>query len=212
MDLKDISITELADLTASKSPAPGGGAIAAMTGAYGAALTAMVARLTIGKKGFDDVQSHMEGLARSADDLRATLLDAIQKDSSSFDAFMDALRMPKETEEEKVQRKLAMQEALKHAAEVPYQTALDASKIMPLAELAVQEGNPQAVTDALVAAMMARTAVRSALLNVKINLESITDEAYVAEMRDKCQNLEGDVVKYESHILSLVPELAYCRS
>ena len=212
MDLKDKSVSELAVMTASKSPAPGGGAIAAMTGAYGAALAAMVARLTIGKKGFEDVQSDMEDLASAADGLRYSLLDAIQKDSSSFDAFMDALRMPKETEDEKSARKKAMQEALKQAAEVPYQTALEAARIMPLAELAVRKGNPQAVTDALVAAMMSRTAVRGALLNVKINLESITDEAYVAEMRDKCQELEGNVVKYESHILSLVPELAYCRS
>lgn len=212
MDLKDKSVAELAELTASKSPAPGGGAIAAMTGAYGAALAAMVARLTIGKKGYEDVKSEMEELASSADKLRTELLDAIQKDSSSFDAFMDALGMPKNTDEEKAARKLAMQSALKEAAEVPYQTALDAAQIMPLAELAVQKGNPQAVTDALVAAMMSRTAVRSALLNVKINLESITDEAYVSEMRNKCRELEGDVVKYESHILSLVPELSYCRS
>ena len=212
MDLKEKSVAELAQMTASKTPAPGGGAIAAMTGAYGAALAAMVARLTIGKKGYEDVKSEMETLAETADGLRARLLDAIQKDAASFDAFMEALGMPKATDEEKAARKQAMQQALKEAAEVPFKTALDAAEIMPLAEQAVLKGNPQAVTDALVAAMMSRTAVRSALLNVKINLESINDEAYVAEMREKCRKLEGSVVEDEAHILSLVPALSYCRS
>lgn len=212
MELKDMTVAELAALTASNSPAPGGGAIAAMTGAYGAALAAMVANLTLGKKGYEDVQDEMAALAGEADKLRTELLEAIQKDSSSFDAFMSALSMPKNTDEEKAARTAAMQQALKEAAEVPYQTALAAARIMPLAEAAVQRGNAKAVTDGLVSAMMARTAVRGALLNVKINLESIKDEAYVAQMQEKCQILEGEVVKNESYILSLVPSLAYCKS
>ena len=94
---------------------------------------------------------------------------------------------------------------------MPYQTAVTAARVMPLAEIVVQKGNAKAVTDGLVSAMMARTAVRSALLNVRINLESINDAAYVADMQKKCQDLEGSVVKAESYILSLVPELAYCK-
>ena len=212
MELKDMSVAELAALTASNSPAPGGGAIAAMTGAYGAALAAMVASLTLGKKDYADVQDEMKAVIEKAEQLSVELLDAIQKDSSSFDAFMAALGLPKNTDEEKAVRKAAMQQALKEAAEVPYQTAVSAFAVMPLAEQVVRYGNAKAVTDGLVSAMMARTAVRSALLNVKINLESINDDAYVAQMEEKCQKLEGEAVKQESYILSLVPALAYCKS
>lgn len=212
MELKDMSVAELSALTASNSPAPGGGAIAAMTGAYGAALAAMVASLTLGKKGYEGVQAEMKELLQAAQELRLQLLEAIQKDSASFDAFMAALALPKETEEEKTARSQAMQQAMKEATEVPYQTALTASRIMPLAEQAVSHGNANAVTDGLVAAMLARTAVRGALLNVKINLDSIKDESYTTQMREKCRELEGQVVKAEAHILSLIPSLSYCQA
>lgn len=211
MELKEMSVAEMAAITASNSPAPGGGSIAAMTGAFGAALSAMVASLTIGKKAYADVKDEMQEVIDKAEELRLELLDAIQKDSESFDAFIAALGMPKDTDEEKAARTAAMQKSLKEAAEVPYQTAVTAARVMPLAEIVVQKGNAKAVTDGLVSAMMARTAVRSALLNVRINLESINDAAYVADMQKKCQDLEGSVVKAESYILSLVPELAYCK-
>lgn len=211
MELKEMSVAEMAAMTASNSPAPGGGSIAAMTGAFGAALSAMVASLTIGKKAYADVKDEMQEVIDKAEELRLELLDAIQKDSESFDAFIAALGMPKDTDEEKAARTAAMQKSLKEAAEVPYQTAVTAARVMPLAEIVVQKGNAKAVTDGLVSAMMARTAVRSALLNVRINLESINDAAYVADMQKKCQDLEGSVVKAESYILSLVPELAYCK-
>lgn len=211
MELKEMSVAEMAAMTASNSPAPGGGSIAAMTGAFGAALSAMVASLTIGKKAYADVKDEMQEVIDKAEELRLELLDAIQKDSESFDAFIAALGMPKDTDEEKAARTAAMQKSLKEAAEVPYQTAVTAARVMPLAEIVVQKGNAKAVTDGLVSAMMARTAVRSALLNVRINLESINDAEYVADMQKKCQDLEGSVVKAEAYILSLVPELAYCK-
>lgn len=211
MELKEMSVAEMAAMTASNSPAPGGGSIAAMTGAFGAALSAMVASLTIGKKAYADVKDEMQEVIDKAEELRLELLDAIQKDSESFDAFIAALGMPKDTDEEKAARTAAMQKSLKEAAEVPYQTAVTAARVMPLAETVVQKGNAKAVTDGLVSAMMARTAVRSALLNVRINLESINDTEYVADMQKKCRDLEGSVVKAESYILSLVPELAYCK-
>ena len=212
MELKEMSVAEMAAMTASKSPAPGGGSIAAMTGAFGAALSAMVANLTIGKKAYDDVREEMQSLIETAEEIRLELLDAIQKDSESFNDFIVALGMPKETDEEKAARTAAMQRSLKEAAEIPYKTAVTAARVMPLAEKVVQKGNAKAVTDGLVSAMMARTAVRSALVNVRINLESINDTEYVAQMKDKCRDLEGRVVKAEAYILSLVPELSYCKS
>ena len=212
MELKEMSVAEMAAMTASKSPAPGGGSIAAMIGAFGAALSAMVANLTIGKKAYEDVREEMQSLIETAEEIRLELLDAIQKDSESFNDFIAALGMPKETDEEKAARTAAMQRSLKEAAEIPYQTAVTAARVMPLAEKVVQKGNAKAVTDGLVSAMMARTAVRSALVNVRINLESINDTEYVAQMKDKCRDLEGRVVKAEAYILSLVPELSYCKS
>ena len=212
MELKEMSVAEMAAMTASKSPAPGGGSIAAMTGAFGAALSAMVANLTIGKKAYEDVREEMQSLIETAEEIRLELLDAIQKDSESFNDFIAALGMPKETDEEKAARTAAMQRSLKEAAEIPFQTAVTAARVMPLAEKVVQKGNAKAVTDGLVSAMMARTAVRSALVNVRINLESINDTEYVAQMKDKCRDLEGRVVKAEAYILSLVPELSYCKS
>lgn len=210
MNMKDMSVAQLAALTASDAPAPGGGSIAALSGAYAAALAAMVASLTLGKKGYEEVQGEMKQVAAQAETLREELLEAIQKDSASFDAYMAALGLPKETEEQKTLRRAAMQEALKEAAQVPYHTAELAAAVLPLAETVVRLGNSNAVTDGLVSAMMARTAVRGALLNVKINLDSIKDEDFTAQLRDKCNVLEGQVIAAETHVLSLQPQLAYC--
>ncbi len=134
-------------------------------------------------------------------------MDAIGKDAEAFDACMAAAAMPKATETEKAARGAALQAALKVASAVPFETALLASEILPLAEAAVRRGNQNAVTDGLVAAMLSRAAVRGALLNVRINLESIEDPAYVGEMRVKCSALEAKVTREEAAVLALVPGL-----
>ena len=115
--------------------------------------------------------------------------------------------MPKDTEDEKAARRAAMQESLKSASLVPLNTAKTAAEIFPLAEAAVKSGNKNAVTDGLVAAMMARTAVLGALMNVKINLGSIKDEAFVSELRETCAALQADAFAAEQRILDLAPEL-----
>lgn len=203
--MKEMKLVDFAAQTASAEPVPGGGSIAAVSGALSAALTEMVANLTIGKKKYEEFEAEMKDIAVKAAELRERLLDDIQRDSNSFNDVMQAMKMPKDTDEEKASRTAAMQSGLKIAAEVPFEIACDAFEIMPLAEKVVENGNANAVTDGLVSAMLSRTAVLSALLNTKINLASIKDEAYVAEMNKKVKDLEEKVVEYEKKILNKSP-------
>ena len=203
--MKDMKLVDFAALTASAEPAPGGGSIAAVSGALSAALTEMVANLTIGKKKYEEYETEMKEIASKGSELRNRLLDDIQRDSNSFNDVIAAMKLPKETDEEKATRTEAMQAGLKIAATIPYEIACDAFEIMPLAEKVVEHGNTNAVTDGLVSAMLSRTAVLSALLNTKINLASIKDEAYVAEMSKKVKDLEEKVVEYEKKILNKSP-------
>ncbi len=207
MDMQELKVRELMELTASDAPAPGGGAMAALSGAFGAALAAMVGSLTVGKKGYEEVQAEMADMTAGAKELSERLLAAMDEDANSFNGYMTALKMPKDTDEEKALRRAAMQEALKSASLVPLNTAKMAAEIFPLAEAAVKSGNKNAVTDGLVAAMMARTAVLGALLNVKINLGSIKDEAFIDELREACAILQAEAISAEQRVLDLVPEL-----
>ncbi|MBS6913707.1 MAG: cyclodeaminase/cyclohydrolase family protein [Clostridium sp.] len=209
-ELKDLTIEEFAKVTASDAPAPGGGSVAAAAGSLAAALAEMVANLTIGKEKYAEAENEMRELAGKGQAVREKLIADIQRDSSSFNLYMAALRMPKDTEEEKTARREAMQRGLKEAAMVPLSVAETAAEIFPLAEAAVARGNANAVTDGLVSAMMARTAVLSALLNVKINLNSIKDEAFRADMEKQVKRLEKTASEYEAKILKsseLSPEI-----
>ena len=200
-DLKNLSVEEFAAVTASDAPAPGGGSVSALAGALGAALAEMVANLTVGKAKYAEVEDEMKELSAKGAEIRSELIAGIQKDTESFTLYMNALGMPKETDEEKAARREAMQNGLKEAAKVPLEVAETAAKILPIAEAVVKRGNTNAVTDGLVASMMARTAVIGALFNVKINLGSIKDEAFVADMAAKVKALEELAITSEQAIL-----------
>lgn len=200
--MKNMTIEAFAQLTASNEPVPGGGSISALAGALAAALAEMVAGLTIGKKKYAEVEDEMKAVVAPMRKLQEQLLLDIQRDSESFDLYMQALTLPKETEEEKAARTAAMQEGLKAAVKVPLSVANAAYEILPVAELMVNKGNQTAVTDALVATMLARTAALGALFNVKINLQSIKDEAFVAETSKKVEALERKTVDFEKKILA----------
>lgn len=207
MNLQDMTLTGFCAETISSSPAPGGGSIAALCGALAASLAGMVASLTIGKKGYEEKEGEMLALKEKALSLQQSLLLAIEEDASSFNGYMAALKLPKDTEEQKAIRRDAMQQGLKEAAQVPMRTAELAAEIFPLAAFVVQNGNKNALSDGLVSAMSARTAILSALLNVKINLASIKDEAFVQSMTEKCQELKKLALEQEAFILALAPEL-----
>ena len=162
--------------------------MSAMVGALGAALMEMVANLTIGKEKYAGVQEEMQALAAEGAALHEELLSGIKKDSESFNGYMRALKLPKETEEEEKNPHCRPAAGLKEATEAPLAIAESAAKIFPMAEAVVKRGNKGAVSDGLIAAMLARTAVVGALFNVKINLASIKDESYVSELEKRVEN------------------------
>jgi formiminotetrahydrofolate cyclodeaminase len=203
--MKNKTLEEFSKETASSEPVPGGGSIAAYSGALAAALSEMVANLTVGKKNYEDVEEKMKLIVEKADMIRKNMLVNIEKDCEAFDKVMEGFKMPKNTEEEKENRKKTIQEGLITAAEVPLEIAKEAFEIMPIAEIVVEKGNKNAVTDGLVSAMLARTAVLSALLNVKINLASIKDEEYVKKTGEIVKNLEKMAVEKEKEILDKSP-------
>ncbi|MDW7668224.1 MAG: cyclodeaminase/cyclohydrolase family protein, partial [Bacillota bacterium] len=174
-------------------------------GALAAALSEMVANLTVGKKNYEEVEEEMKIIVDKAEMIRENMLENIEKDCEAFDKVMEGFKLPKNTEEEKEHRRKTIQDGLIIAAEVPLEIAKEAFEIMPIAEVVVEKGNKNAVTDGLVSAMLARTAVLSALLNVKINLDSIKDLAYVEKTRKIVENLEKMAVEKEKEILEKSP-------
>jgi len=200
--LADLSIKDFLAKTASKDPVPGGGSISALCAAVAAALSEMVAHLTIGRKGYEECASEMEEIAKEANRYREKLVQDIDRDSDAYAAVMAAFQLPKGTDEEKAKRTEAVQNALKNAARVPMSVAEDAFNIIEIAGKALEKGNRNAVTDAAVAAMSARTAVLGALYNVKINLASIKDAEFIGELRERVGFLERQVGIKEKEILS----------
>ena len=203
MKLVEQRVIDFVAATASKEPTPGGGAIAALTAATGAALAEMVANLTFGKKGYEAVQTEMEALQAKAEEIRNRMLELSQADADVFNIFMNALGLPKNTDEEKAARTAAIQQAYKDAAMVPFEIGELANQIFDLAELASRKGNQNLITDGIIAAINARAAVKSAFLNVRINLSGIKDESFVAELISKMYAIEKDLDVKESSIIGL---------
>ena len=202
MKLADLSIKEFLAKTASGSPVPGGGSIAALSAAIAAGLSEMVANLTIGKKGYEAAEEQMKGIAKDAAEYRNKLIKDIDRDSDAYNDVLAAFRLSKATEHEQNIRKQAIQDAFKNASLVPLNVAKNAFKIIDLAEAVVKHGNKNAVTDGIVAVMMARTAVLSSLYNVKINLASIKDMDFVKRIRKDVIGLEIEIENKERKILS----------
>ena len=203
MKLVEQRVIDFVAATASKEPTPGGGAIAALTAATGAALAEMVANLTVGKKGYEAVQPEMEELQAKAEAIRKRMLELSQADADVFNIFMNALGLPKETDEEKATRTAAIQQAYKDAAMVPFEIGELAYQIFDLAELASSKGNQNLITDGIIAAINARAAVKAAFLNVRINLSGIKDESFVADVTAKMNAIEQDLDTKEAAIIGL---------
>lgn len=202
--LVDLTIKGFLSETASSSPVPGGGSISALNGAIAAALTEMVANLTIGKKKYADVEGQMRAIAIEAASIRERLIRDIDRDSEAYDRVFAAFKLPKETEEQIAERKRTIQDATKEAAVVPMQVAEEIATVMETIIYVAHKGNRNAVTDACVAMMTARTCVLGALLNVRINLGSIEDEAFVKRMREMADHLEAEAIRIETKLLDWV--------
>ncbi|KGL52787.1 MULTISPECIES: cyclodeaminase/cyclohydrolase family protein [Porphyromonas] len=198
--LKDLNIQEFILETAGSEPVPGGGSISALNGAIAGALAQMVANLTIGKKRYVDVEEEMKELAVKAEALRQELIADIDRDSDAYRLVFEAFKLPKETDEEKAYRTEQIQERTKLAANIPMAVARRAYELLTLAETVVAKGNNNAITDGCVAMMCARTAVLGALLNVRINLTSITDQEFVRTLAEEADRLEADAIAREKVI------------
>lgn len=183
MSFSQLSLAAFNEELASVSAAPGGGSAAGLAGSLGAALVAMVCRLTIGRKNYESVSAQFEAILPRADARRVELLDLMQRDADAYTQVMDAYQLPKGTDEEKQARTDAIQHALKVAAELPLQVATACAEVLELSETAVASGNKNAASDAGAGALMAEAGLRAALLNVEINLGLVKDEAFNARMR-----------------------------
>lgn len=199
-NLTDLTVTEFCKVTASEAPTPGGGSISALSGAMAASLAEMVANLSLPKDG--PPSPEFLAIKEKANSLQSRLLILVEKDAASFDSVMAAFKLPKATEEEKLQRKKKIQEALKLASKVPLEVALVSTEIFELIPRLL-EGNQNAITDAMIAAMNARNAVLGALLNARINLGSIKDDAYVKAALRNIEESEKMARESEEALLAI---------
>ncbi|MDR2948477.1 MAG: cyclodeaminase/cyclohydrolase family protein [Prevotella sp.] len=202
--LVNLSVKEFLAKTAGSDPVPGGGSIAALNAAIASALTEMVANLTIGKKKYEDKEELMKKIASIAENYQASFIKDIDADSDAYNKVFDAFKLPKETDEEKAERSNQIQATTKMAAEIPMEVARKAVDIMDIIVQVAENGNQNAITDACVAMMTARTAALAAVLNVKINLSSIKDIEYVALMTQEANYLENEAMLKEQELLNKV--------
>jgi formiminotetrahydrofolate cyclodeaminase len=189
MNTAEMKTIEFLDALAAGQPTPGGGGAAALTGGMAAALLSMVIHFTIGKKKYADVEAEMQEYLARTETLRRELLAAVDADAAAFDAVAATYALPKETEEQKAARTAAMQEALKHAAEVPFAVAEKCLALLQLAAPIGAKGNSNVVSDAATALYLAFAALKSALVNVNVNLKFIKDAAFVEAWSAKVADL-----------------------
>ncbi len=185
----DFTLIEFSDTLAAETAAPGGGSTAAVVAALAASLAAMVARLTAGRPKFAAVETSMQQVIAAADPLRLRLLALATTDAEAFAAVMMAFRLPRETDDQKHERQLAIQAAYQQATVVPLQTLEAAVETLELCLQVVEQGNPNAVTDGITGALLAEAAAQGAALNVQVNLAAIQDAAFVASARTQLVTL-----------------------
>jgi formiminotetrahydrofolate cyclodeaminase len=190
MALADLSLQAFLDDLGSDKPTPGGGGAAALTGANAAGLVGMVARLTVKHPEFAQHQTRFQTMIETADTIREELRNGIDSDAAAFGALMASYKLPKTSPEEKQTRSVAIQNGLVAAAESPLKIARRCGQLIAMALELAENGNPHTVSDAGAAALLAESALRSALLQVRINLKSLKDATYVQACRDEIENLE----------------------
>jgi len=199
-----LSLADFADETASESPAPGGGSIAAYAGALGAALATMVANLSASKTGWEKKWEAFSDWAEKGQHLKDRLLAMVDEDTHAFNRIMEAFRMPKSSDEEMRERQRAVQEATRHAMDVPFRVMELSLESFGIIRAMAETGNPNSVSDAGVGALCARAAVRGAFLNVRINAAGCDDKAFVDSLLRKGEALLSDAEKAEADVLRIV--------
>ena len=202
--IKDKSLQGFMDELASNAPTPGGGSGAAVMGAMGAALVSMVCNLTVGKKGYGEVEDDLKDVLKQSEALRDRLTDMIRADVDVFDRLMASYGMPKETDEEKAVRSEEIQASLKEATDVPLNCARACAEAIELCRVAAEKGNLNVISDAGVAVVAADAAMKSAALNVYINVGSIKDKAFAEERLTELEKILKSADGQTSEIYELV--------
>jgi glutamate formiminotransferase/formiminotetrahydrofolate cyclodeaminase len=204
--LISMDLTAFANETASESPAPGGGSISAYVGALGISLATMVANLSAHKPGWDERWEEFSAWAEKGEALKNELLKLVDEDTQAFNKIMTAFGLPKSTDEEKVARTQAIQDATKYAIEVPFKVMEYAYSSLKVIKAMAEHGNPNSVSDAGVGALCARTAVLGAFMNVRINATGLTDKAYIQMIMERGKKVEELTREAELEILQIVNE------
>lgn len=202
--IKDMTIQTFLDELASKTSTPGGGGAAAVSGAMGAALISMVANFTIGKKGCEDVEDDCKEILDKSEQLRSDLTDAINDDVTVFNRVMASYRMPKDTDEEKAARSTEIQAALKEATDIPLQCAKLCREVVNLSQPIADKGNNNVISDAGVAVLAGYAGLRSAALNVYINIGGIKDKEFADDRRQQLETLLDGMDTLKEEIYELV--------
>lgn len=199
--LSDLTVKDYLEKSGSDSPVPGGGCAAALCGALSAALGEMVTNLTIGRDKYGDSEADMTNYRDKLRLYKDKLMLDINRDARAYEKVMFAYKIPKDAEHEDI-RKSEIQVALKEASLAPLEVANNAIQLLILIEKVVKLGNKNAVTDGLVAALLARSAALSAILNVRVNLESISDMAFKEQVEQDVDELEKKSIQKENDILT----------
>ena len=202
--LVNLSLQEFANETASESPAPGGGSIAAYIGSLGISLATMVANLSAHKKGWDKRWKEFSAWAEKGQKIKDELLYLVDEDTNAFNKIMEAFSLPKSSEQEVKFRSEAIQNATKYATEVPLKTMILAYSSFPIIKAMAEIGNPNSISDAGVGALCARSAVIGAYMNVRINAAELKDEVFKKEILAKAEKIKNDAIKEEEAILKIV--------
>lgn len=204
--LASMSLADFADETASESPAPGGGSIAAYIGSLGVSLGTMVANLSSHKKGWDERWKEFSDWAEKGQRYKDELMRLVDTDTKAFNQVMAAFALPKSTEQEKAVRTKAIQDATKFAIEVPFQVMQASFNSMEVIRAMVETGNPNSITDAGVGALCARSSVIGAFLNVRINASGCDDKSFVSGIISRGKEIENKAIALESDILKIINE------
>ncbi len=204
--LVSMSLSDFANETASESPAPGGGSIAAYIGALGVSLGTMVANLSSHKKGWDERWEEFSSWAEKGQQYKNELVRLVDEDTKAFNQIMDAFALPKSTDEEKATRLIAIQRATKRAIEIPFAVMVNAYGSMEVIRAMAETGNPNSVSDAGVGALCARSAVMGAFMNVRINAAGCDNKDFVNDIVTKGKDIENKAIESEKAILKIVNE------
>jgi len=204
--LLDQTLSQFLDELASKTPTPGGGSIAALSGAMAAGLITMVCDLTIGRKQYAEFEDQARALRERSEALRAELQRLAQADMDAFDHLFAAYKLPRTTEADAASRRAAIQKTTRQATEAPLRVARAAVALLPLCAPLAREGNRTAVSDVGVAALMVRAAVPGALINVEANLATLEDAIFVRQTRAQVEDLTIGLDEEVAMVQALVRE------